>query len=476
MGSSMRNALRAPADRVASSTARFSTPVTPEGTQTTTRGWAHRFWCTFWMKCRSICSVTSKSAMTPSLSGRMALMLPGRAPEHALGLDARPRAPRPSAGRWRPPTARTGRCRGRGRRRACWRCRDRRPCHVRRNRSGSSRSRLVPPPDVAVYGREQILQGAAFYSTAREPDTPVGPAPGSRLRYPPAALTASRGGSQPGRRGRVRYLSSDAVAAPLRRRQQLVSPGRPPGRAGGAGPRGATSSDPGDPAPAQGGGGRRVDRRRARAGPPPPGSAGEVPAPVLVPRRGTLVVLRPRRSGGARTQSRSIAAPIGRGEDDASAMICSEPEPGGRSRRGTRAAALASRAEVAPGRIAPGEVVVLAGPAHAQTGGGGGRRPVAADGDARRASARPWRAARPRRPRGRHPVQRRPNDDSAGSEARPVDVGRADLERAARSRPRRRSARWWGASTGRPPPARARRRRGRWSRAPAPRPRCRTRG
>ena len=35
-----------PAERQASSTARFSTPVTPEGTQTTTRGWAKRFWWT----------------------------------------------------------------------------------------------------------------------------------------------------------------------------------------------------------------------------------------------------------------------------------------------------------------------------------------------------------------------------------------------------------------------------------------------
>ena len=76
IGSSMRKRC-APADRVASSTARFSTPVTPDGTHTTTRGCAQRFWCTFWMKCRSICSVTSKSAMTPSLSGRIALMSPG---------------------------------------------------------------------------------------------------------------------------------------------------------------------------------------------------------------------------------------------------------------------------------------------------------------------------------------------------------------------------------------------------------------
>ena len=38
IGSSMRYAWRAPADIVASKTARFSTSVTPEGTQTTTRG------------------------------------------------------------------------------------------------------------------------------------------------------------------------------------------------------------------------------------------------------------------------------------------------------------------------------------------------------------------------------------------------------------------------------------------------------
>ena len=50
------------------------------GTQTTTRGWAKRCWCTFWMKWRSICSVTSKSAMTPSFSGRMAEIDPGVRP------------------------------------------------------------------------------------------------------------------------------------------------------------------------------------------------------------------------------------------------------------------------------------------------------------------------------------------------------------------------------------------------------------
>src|SRR3954467_9462740 len=80
IGSSIRYAWRAPALRHASSTARFSTPVTPDGTHTTTRGCAQRFWCTFWMKCRSISSVTSKSAITPSLSGRMAEIVPGVRP------------------------------------------------------------------------------------------------------------------------------------------------------------------------------------------------------------------------------------------------------------------------------------------------------------------------------------------------------------------------------------------------------------
>ena len=40
------------------------------------------------MKCRSIASVISKSAMTPSFNGRIATILPGRAAEHALGLVA----------------------------------------------------------------------------------------------------------------------------------------------------------------------------------------------------------------------------------------------------------------------------------------------------------------------------------------------------------------------------------------------------
>jgi hypothetical protein len=81
MGSSMMKALRAPAEIVASSTARCSTPVMPEGTQTTTRGFASqaRLW-TFWMKYRNIFSVTSKSAMTPSFRGLIAMMWAGVRP------------------------------------------------------------------------------------------------------------------------------------------------------------------------------------------------------------------------------------------------------------------------------------------------------------------------------------------------------------------------------------------------------------
>ena len=36
--------------------------------------------CTFLMKCLSICSVTVKSAITPSFIGRIAVMLPGVLP------------------------------------------------------------------------------------------------------------------------------------------------------------------------------------------------------------------------------------------------------------------------------------------------------------------------------------------------------------------------------------------------------------
>ena len=48
--SSIRCTWRAPAARVASSTARFSTSVTPDGTHMTTWGWAKRPRCTLRMK------------------------------------------------------------------------------------------------------------------------------------------------------------------------------------------------------------------------------------------------------------------------------------------------------------------------------------------------------------------------------------------------------------------------------------------
>src|SRR5215212_2350308 len=84
-GSSMVYACRAPADSVASLTARSSTPVTPLGTHTTTLGPIRDFkslrrGCALRMKYESIFSVTSKSAMTPSFKGRMATMLPGVRP------------------------------------------------------------------------------------------------------------------------------------------------------------------------------------------------------------------------------------------------------------------------------------------------------------------------------------------------------------------------------------------------------------
>ncbi len=61
----------------------------PEETLTTTRGRTNQR--RLWARAMKYCSIfwaTSKSAMTPSLSGRMATMVPGRAPEHGLGLAA----------------------------------------------------------------------------------------------------------------------------------------------------------------------------------------------------------------------------------------------------------------------------------------------------------------------------------------------------------------------------------------------------
>src|SRR3954471_19409385 len=78
--SSMRCTCRAPADSAASSTARRSTSVMPDGAHTTRRGWARRRSRTFAMKWRSIFSVTSKSAITPWRSGRVAEIVAGVRP------------------------------------------------------------------------------------------------------------------------------------------------------------------------------------------------------------------------------------------------------------------------------------------------------------------------------------------------------------------------------------------------------------
>ena len=82
IGSSMRRAQRAPALRAASRTARFSTSVTPDGMPSSIRGRGispTRSWTRF-TKYLIICSVTSKSLMTPSRSGRTAMMLAGVRP------------------------------------------------------------------------------------------------------------------------------------------------------------------------------------------------------------------------------------------------------------------------------------------------------------------------------------------------------------------------------------------------------------
>ena len=83
IGSSIRNAARAPAFSAASCTARFSTSVTPLGMPTTTRGRGMpkpKRSCTERMKYWSMRSVTSKSDMTPSFSGRTAMIFDGVRP------------------------------------------------------------------------------------------------------------------------------------------------------------------------------------------------------------------------------------------------------------------------------------------------------------------------------------------------------------------------------------------------------------
>src|ERR687897_3411329 len=91
-GSSMVYAFLAPADSVASLTALSSTPVTPEGTQTATRGLTRYrsidlFGRAPRMKYASIFSVTSKSAITPFFRGWVATMWAGVRPIMLLAAE-----------------------------------------------------------------------------------------------------------------------------------------------------------------------------------------------------------------------------------------------------------------------------------------------------------------------------------------------------------------------------------------------------
>ena len=79
IASSIRCASRAPAASVASTTASRSTCVRPLGTHTITAR-RSRLPPTRRMKCPSICSVVSKSAITPCRSGRVATIVAGVRP------------------------------------------------------------------------------------------------------------------------------------------------------------------------------------------------------------------------------------------------------------------------------------------------------------------------------------------------------------------------------------------------------------
>jgi hypothetical protein len=80
IGSSINETLRAPAARVASSTALRSTSVMPLGTHRTTRENVSPPPPTRRMKYRSISAVMSKSAMTPWRNGRIARIVAGVRP------------------------------------------------------------------------------------------------------------------------------------------------------------------------------------------------------------------------------------------------------------------------------------------------------------------------------------------------------------------------------------------------------------
>ena len=80
IGSSTSQAARAPAWRVASCTARRSTSVMAEGTQTSTRGLPRRPVPTRSSSIRMSRAVVSKSEMAPPRIGRTATMWPGVRP------------------------------------------------------------------------------------------------------------------------------------------------------------------------------------------------------------------------------------------------------------------------------------------------------------------------------------------------------------------------------------------------------------
>ena len=81
IGSAIRPACLAPADKTDSLIALFSTGVAPCGTQTIILGLANipLLW-TFFIKCLIISSATSKSAITPSRIGLIACIDPGVLP------------------------------------------------------------------------------------------------------------------------------------------------------------------------------------------------------------------------------------------------------------------------------------------------------------------------------------------------------------------------------------------------------------
>ncbi len=86
IGSSIRYTCDAPAPSADSRIARRSTWVEPHGTQMMMRGEGRKNLesCTMRMNCLSICSVTVKSAITPSFIGRIASILPGTLPSICL--------------------------------------------------------------------------------------------------------------------------------------------------------------------------------------------------------------------------------------------------------------------------------------------------------------------------------------------------------------------------------------------------------